>query len=97
MASHGGGGGRSDRLGEAEGRVGQVLRACAAIGLSRTVRSVAQRGADGAIQTIKIWDLADLDGEVRGAVTFVSGHETEGRASASVDYAYTRPLACFAA
>jgi hypothetical protein len=79
------------------GEVGQVLRACAAIGLSRTVRSVAQRGPDGAIQTVKIWDLSDLDGEVRGSVTFVSGHDTEGLASANVGHAYTRPLACFAA
>ena len=77
------------------GELGQVLRACAAIGLSRTVRSVAQRGPDGAVQTVKIWDLSDVGGERRGSVTFVSG--CEGRASASVGYAFTRPLACFAA
>lgn len=76
------------------GSLGAVLRACAAIGLSRTLASTTQRGPDGTQETVRTWSLSDLDGRSVGSIFHVSGCED---ASASVDYAYTITPLCFAA
>jgi hypothetical protein len=78
------------------GPLGAVLRACGMLGLSREVSSQAQRGPSGARQTVKQWVLSDLDGSAIGAVCFISGHGTNGDASATIFGAFERAPACFA-
>lgn len=69
-----------------------VLRACAAIGLSRAVESDATREDGFRVQQ---WTLSDVDGAIRGRVVFVSGNGHARRSSANLWDVVTKPPMCF--